>query len=97
MNNFLAKNFKVKLSSLLLILSSSLYLSAQTFTGSIINTAGNSLIPSTGTGGCTVAPQTTGGTLFNNVVSGLSGTCVRLSSIQVNFTHTFDSDIDMYL
>jgi len=69
---------------------------AQTFNGSAINTAGNSLIPSTGTGGCTVLPQTTGGTIFNNTVAGLlPGT--PLVSALVNFTHTFDSDIDMYL
>ena len=40
--------------------------SAQTtIPGSATNTAGNNLIPSAGTGGCTVAPQTTGGTIFN--------------------------------
>ncbi|HLF65956.1 MAG TPA: hypothetical protein VI603_19490, partial [Saprospiraceae bacterium] len=32
-------------------------LNAQMFNGNTVNTAGNSLIPSTGTGGCTVAPQ----------------------------------------
>src|SRR5688572_26187971 len=70
--------------------------SAQVFNGSTLNTAGNSLIPSTGTGGCTVAPQNTGGTVFNNVVAGLvPGT--PLLSIRVNFTHTFDADVDFYL
>ncbi len=70
----------------------------QTFNGSIVNTAGNSAIPSTGTGGCTVAPQTTGGTIFNCTVSGLASTnCLRLAAVRVNFTHTFTSDIDMFL
>lgn len=69
---------------------------AQTFNGSIVNTAGNSLVPSAGTGGCTVAPQTTGGTVFNNTVAGLAaGTPVL--SVRINLTHTFDSDLDIYL
>ena len=97
MNNYLLKQMKFQISMVMLILSSCYYLNAQTFTGSIINTAGNSLIPSTGTGGCTVAPQTTGGTIFNNVVTGLSGNCVRLSSIQINLTHTWDDDLDIFL
>lgn len=79
-------------------LAGSVQMNAQTFNGSTVNTAGNSAIPSTGTGGCTVAPQTTGGTIFNCTVSGLTSTaCLRLSGITVNFTHTFDSDIDMFL
>src|SRR5690349_15194003 len=69
---------------------------AQTFNGAVLNTAGNALIPSAGTGGCAVAPQTTGGTIFNVNVAGLAaGT--PLASVQLNFTHTFDSDIDMFL
>src|SRR5688572_3075419 len=69
---------------------------AQTFPGLIVNTAGNSLIPSTGTGGCTVIPQTTGGTTFNNTVAGLAaGTGV--ASVLLNFTHTFDGDLDLFL
>jgi subtilisin-like proprotein convertase family protein len=72
------------------------WVNSQVFNGSIVNTAGNSLIPSTGTGGCTVAPQTTGGTIFNNTVAGL-GAGATLLSITVNFTHTFDSDIDMFM
>lgn len=70
--------------------------SAQTFPGSTVNTAGNSLIPSVGTGGCSVAPQTTGGTIFNNTVAGL-GAGVGVGSMQINLTHTFDSDLDIYL
>src|SRR6187401_627603 len=68
---------------------------AQTFPGSIVNTAGNSLIPSSGTGGCTIAPQNTGGTTFNNTVVGLGA--VGVASVLVNFTHTFDSDLDFFL
>ncbi|HJW28159.1 MAG TPA: HYR domain-containing protein, partial [Saprospiraceae bacterium] len=68
---------------------------AQTFVGSIINTAGNGAIPSTGTGGCTVVPQTTGGTIFNCTVAGLVNQVP--ASCLLNFTHTFDSDIDMFL
>ncbi|MFN8280058.1 MAG: T9SS type A sorting domain-containing protein [Saprospiraceae bacterium] len=79
-------------------LAGSVQMNAQTFNGSTVNTAGNSAIPSIGTGGCTVAPQTTGGTIFNCTVSGLASTaCLRLSGITLNFTHTFDSDIDMFL
>ena len=75
----------------------SVYMSvAQTFNGSNINTAANSLIPSAGTGGCTVAPQTTGGTLFNNAVAGIGATS-RLLSVQINLNHTWDSDLDIYL
>ncbi|HLF63043.1 MAG TPA: proprotein convertase P-domain-containing protein, partial [Saprospiraceae bacterium] len=71
-------------------------LNAQMFNGSTVNTAGNSLIPSTGTGGCTVAPQNTGGTTFNNAVAGLAGNAF-VDKVQVNFTHTFDSDVDFFL
>ena len=69
---------------------------AQTFNGSAINTAGNSLIPSTGTGGCAVAPQTFGGTLFDATVAGVSA-AQGSPSVLLNFTHTFGEDIDMYL
>ena len=69
---------------------------AQTFNGSAINTAGNSLIPSTGTGGCAVAPQTFGGTLFDATVAGVSA-AQGAPSVLLNFTHTFGEDIDMYL
>lgn len=69
---------------------------AQTFNGNIVNTAANSAIPSAGTGGCAAAPQTTGGTIFNNLVAGLpAGTTV--ASVQMNLTHTFDSDLDVFL
>ncbi len=69
---------------------------AQTFNGSVINTGGNSLIPSTGTGGCAVAPQTSGGTLFDATVAGISA-AQGAPSVLLNFTHTFGADIDMYL
>jgi len=69
---------------------------AQTFNGSVINTAGNSLIPSTGAGGCAVAPQTFGGTLFDATVAGVSA-AQGAPSVLLNFTHTFGADIDMYL
>jgi subtilisin-like proprotein convertase family protein len=69
---------------------------AQTFNGNIVNTAANSAIPSAGTGGCAAAPQTTGGTIFNNLVAGLP-TGSTVASVQLNFTHTFDGDIDMFL
>ncbi|MGB3078950.1 MAG: proprotein convertase P-domain-containing protein, partial [Saprospiraceae bacterium] len=86
---------KVSLSLAFLLLTLT-WANAQTFNGSIVNTAGNSLIPSSGTGGCTVAPQNTGGTTFNNTVAGLvAGSLV--SSVQFNFTHTFDGDLDIFL
>ena len=65
------------------------------FNGSATNTAGNSLIPSVGSGG-TVVPQTTGGTVFNNAVAGLDATQI-VTSVSINLTHTFDSDLDIYL
>lgn len=69
---------------------------AQTFNGNIVNTAANSTIPSAGTGGCAAAPQTTGGTIFNNLVAGLPAGAT-VASVQMNFTHTFDNDVDMFL
>lgn len=69
---------------------------AVTFTGSSINTAGNNLIPSSGTGGCGVAPQTTGGTIFQVNVSGLPPTLL-LHSLRINLTHTWDADLDIFL
>ncbi|MEZ4965894.1 MAG: HYR domain-containing protein [Saprospiraceae bacterium] len=78
------------------LLLSALIANAQTFPGNIVNTAGNSAIPSAGTGGCTVAPQTTGGTIFENPVAGLAANA-QLLSVMVNFNHTFTGDIDMYL
>ena len=71
-------------------------LSAQTFPGSTTNTAGNSLIPSAGTGGCFAAPQTTIGTRFNAAVTGLAPGAV-LSSVTINVTHTWANDLDIYL
>ncbi|MCC6814776.1 MAG: HYR domain-containing protein, partial [Saprospiraceae bacterium] len=74
------------------------FIQAQTYVGSTLNTAGNGLIPSSGTGGCAVAPQTTGGTIFNCDVQRLGNTqCLRLSSVEINLNHTFDSDLDIYL
>ncbi len=74
------------------------WMNAQTFNGSATNTAGNSFIPSTGTGGCGVEPQTlaTGGTTFNNDVSGLAGN-TQLDEVLVNLTHTWDGDLEIYL
>ncbi len=69
---------------------------AQTFVGNIINTAGNGSIPSAGTGGCTVAPQNAGGTVFENTVAGLAANA-QLLSVQINLNHTFDSDLDIFL
>lgn len=94
-----SKIYSFYLASLLFTLAAgSLVGKAQTFNGSTVNTAGNSLIPSTGTGGCGVEPQTavTGGTRFNCAVAGVPGGST-LQSMSVNFTHTFDGDIDMYL
>jgi subtilisin-like proprotein convertase family protein len=68
----------------------------QSFNGNTMNTAGNSLMPSTGTGGCTVAPQTAGGTTFNATVAGLVPGAT-LTSLQVNFTHTWDADVNIWL
>ncbi|HLP93510.1 MAG TPA: proprotein convertase P-domain-containing protein, partial [Saprospiraceae bacterium] len=77
------------------VLLSVVMANAQTFNGNIINTAGNGLIPSAGTGGCTIAPQTTGGTNFLNAVAGLTNQVPQ--SVTVNFTHTFDADLDIFL
>ena len=71
-------------------------LSAQTFNGSTTNTAGNSLIPSAGTGGCTVAPQTTTGTRFPLTVTGLAAG-QQVSSVSLTATHTWANDLDIYL
>ena len=69
---------------------------AQTFVGNTTNTAGNSLIPSAGTGGCAVTPQTAGGTVFNASVVGLpAGTGIL--RVELNLNHTFDSDLDIFL
>ncbi|MCK6693935.1 MAG: HYR domain-containing protein, partial [Thermoanaerobaculia bacterium] len=77
-------------------LCSGVWVNAQTFNGIATNTAGNALIPSTGTGGCTVAPQNVGGTVFECNVTGL-GANVKLLSVQINLTHTSDADLDIFL
>lgn len=69
---------------------------AVTFSGSTTNTAGNSFIPSSGTGGCLVAPQTSGGTIFNVPVFGLFPWEV-LEQVTLNLTHTWDSDLAIFL
>ena len=74
----------------------SISLGAQTFPGNTTNTAGNSAIPSSGTGSCFSAPQTTGGTLFENNVAGLAG-AEQLLSVTLNISHTWDSDLDVLL
>ena len=71
-------------------------LNAQVYNGSTVNTAGNSLVPSTGTGGCTVAPQNTGGTSFQVNVTGVSAGNV-LGLVRLNMTHTWDSDLNFWL
>ncbi|MBK8555014.1 MAG: proprotein convertase P-domain-containing protein [Lewinellaceae bacterium] len=82
--------------SLLAFLLMGLTASAQTFNGSNLSTAGTANIPSAGTGGCTVAPQITGGTIFQATVAGL-GANTPLASVVINLNHTFDSDLDIYL
>lgn len=82
------------LSALLMLIA--VVANAQTFAGSTVNTAGNSTIPSTGTGGCTIAPQTTGGTVFNNTVAGIPAN-FTVDQVQINLTHTFTSDLDIFL
>ncbi|MFM7153158.1 MAG: proprotein convertase P-domain-containing protein, partial [Bacteroidota bacterium] len=65
--------------------------SAQTTTinGSTTNTAGNSLIPSSGSGGCT--PVTT----FNLNATGTN--LLGVKSVQLNLTHTWTGDLEIYL
>jgi subtilisin-like proprotein convertase family protein len=94
MNRILSNSFYLFL--LFLISFNEINSQKLVFNGSAVNTAGNNLIPSTGTGGCTVVPQTTGGTIFNCTVAGLTSSHV-LTSVFVDFTHTFRSDVDMYL
>jgi hypothetical protein len=69
---------------------------AQTFPGLTTNTAGNNIIPSTGTGGCGIAPQSTGGTIYNNTVAGLAAGAV-VNKVTINITHTWDADLEFYL
>jgi len=63
-------------------------INAQTFNGNVMNTAGNTLIPSSGTGSCT--PVTT----FNNTVA---GTNTAVEKVQINLTHTWCGDLEIYL
>ena len=65
-------------------------INAQTFNGNTTNTAGNSLIPSSGpsTNGCTVE------TIFNCAVS---GTSTAVEKVQINLTHTWAGDLEIYL
>jgi subtilisin-like proprotein convertase family protein len=83
------------LSALCMVLTVGM-LNAQTFNGSNLSTAGTNVIPSAGTGGCAIAPQTTGGTIFNNTVAGVGATAA-LASVTINLNHTFDSDLDITL
>ncbi|MEO5907401.1 MAG: proprotein convertase P-domain-containing protein, partial [Saprospiraceae bacterium] len=69
---------------------------AQNFPGLTVNTAGNSLVPSSGSGGCSVVPQTTGGTTFNNTVAGLAANAA-VTSVQLNMTHTWTGDLLIHL
>ena len=70
-----------------------------TVPGNTLSTAGSALIPSAGTGGCAVAPQTAGGTVFNLVsaVPGTLGAGVQVQTVTLNLTHTFNSDLDIFL
>ncbi|MEO1262517.1 MAG: proprotein convertase P-domain-containing protein [Bacteroidota bacterium] len=70
-----------------------------TFQGNATNTAGNSAIPSAGTGGCTLAPQNAGGTVFLAPVTcvGTLGGGVVVESVRINLTHTFTADLEIYL
>ena len=71
-------------------------ISAQTFPGNTTNTAGNTLIPSSGTGSCFSFPQTAGGTIFNNDVAGVDP-AAPVESVLINLNHTWCSDLDIYL
>jgi parallel beta-helix repeat protein len=84
---------------ILLLLAFRFDMAAQTFTGSVINTAGNSLIPSAGSGGCPVEPQVSGGTNFPLTVScvGNLGGGVTVSAVSLSLTHTWVSDVELYL
>ncbi|MBK8196227.1 MAG: hypothetical protein IPK76_24655 [Lewinellaceae bacterium] len=82
--------------SVLCVMLSAAVAQAQSFNGSTTNTAGNSTFPSTGTGGCTVAPQNAGGTVFEVTVAGIPANA-KLLSVQLNMTHTFDADLDIFL
>jgi subtilisin-like proprotein convertase family protein len=97
LNLMISKRLSTLVLSVLCTILTAGMLNAQTFNGSATNTAGNTSIPSINAGGCGVEPQTaaTGGTRFNNAVAGL-GTQVVVS-VLVNFTHTFDGDLDIYL
>ena len=82
--------------SLSFLLLTAGWIGAQTYPGSTINTAGNSLIPSVGTGSCFSAPQTTGGTTFNNTVAGLAAN-TGVASVLINLNHTWTGDLFIYL
>ena len=78
--------------------------------GLVTNTAGNSLIPSVGAGGCAAAPQNVasgggaagaawlGGTVFTATLPAL-GSCTgyQVTSVNVNATHSYLADVDMFL
>ena len=82
-----------------------------TVTGSAVNRAGNSAIPSTLDGGCASSPQTpspggapgadwVGGTVFAAPATPPPGTCAggyTLSSVRLNLTHTWTGDLDIFL
>ena len=65
-------------------------INAQTFNGNTTNTAGNTMIPSSGpsTNGCTVE------TILNCAVS---GTSTAVEKVQINLTHTWAGDLEIYL
>jgi len=97
-NQSYLSQLKLVFSAMLVALAFS-WSTAQSFTGSNTNTAGNTLIPSAGTGGCFSAPQSSGGTVFQAAVScvGNLGGGVTVSNVTINMTHTWDGDLMIYL
>ena len=96
-------NSLVRLSlSVLLVALTFAWSNAQvTFNGSATNTAGNSSIPSAGSGSCFSAPQTAGGTVFEANVTcagtNLNAGGATINNVTINLTHTWDSDLDIFL
>ncbi|MEY3195545.1 MAG: hypothetical protein RIQ78_1642, partial [Bacteroidota bacterium] len=77
--------------SVLCVLLTVVMANAQTFNGTTTNQAGNSSVPSSGTGGCNVA----GGDSYINAVAGLTNQVV--SNVRINLTHTWTGDLNIHL
>ncbi len=94
----ISKILKASAWSVLCMVLSFSVANAQTFPGNTVNTAGNSTIPSVGTGGCTVLPQSlaNGGTVFENSVTGPT-IGLSITQVQINLNHTFTADLDIFL